>query len=431
MVGPLGEFLERGWTRPAPTAAQRRVDALVGVVGAVVCVASVELYRSAFGAPAGTDRWAAYVLFGVAGLLLAVRRTWPLTSLVLQSGLFIAIGLLYNELAATFTVQMIVFAVLYAAWAWSRSPRALYVVTAIVLVAMFGWLVQQLVVADLPPLPTPGAISRRTAMFVYSLAVNVVYFFGAIAWGQSAWRSTRRRAALAEQHERERRVDERQRRQAVRDERVRIARDLHDVVAHHISGIGLQATGAGRVIAADPDAARLALGTIESSSREAVAQMHQLVGLLRDEEELAPSDRAPQPGIAEIAALADDDARPHITHRVVGEPFPVPGTAAHSLYRVAQEAVTNSRRHSGAREATLVVRYLGSDSRDAGRQVELELVDDGRGANLREGRSTGGGYGLTGIRERVAMHGGVADIGPRPQGGFRVRVRIPVEESPR
>jgi signal transduction histidine kinase len=114
-----------------------------------------------------------------------------------------------------------------------------------------------------------------------------------------------------------------------------------------------------------------------------------------------------------------------IEHRVVGEPFPVSDTVGLSLYRVAQEAVANVRRHANARHASLVVRYVGADT-EGERSAEVEVTDDGRGG--RTAHETGG-FGLTGIHERAAMHGGEAEIGPRPQGGFRVRVRIPVEAS--
>ena len=260
------------------------------------------------------------------------------------------------------------------------------------------------------------------ATVVYQLLVNVVYFGGAIAWGQAAWASARRRTLIEEQQVQERRARRREQERAVHDERVRIARDLHDVVAHHISGIGVQAAGAGRVLDRDPGAARGALDTIESSSRRAVAQMHQLVGLLREHDE--GDGRAPAPGLAEVSGLAGE-GRPPVEHRVVGEPFDVPATVGLSLYRIAQEAVTNTRRHSVARHATVVVRYVAGDA-DTRRAVEVEVLDDGRGA-VQPAHTDTGGFGLRGIAERAALHDGEAEVGPRPQGGWRVRVRIPVD----
>lgn len=424
-----------------------RTDLLVGVAAAVVCVVVVEVYRSAFGAPLGWRGIEAYALFAVAGLLLAARRTRPLTVLVLESVLFVVIGERLELLGATFPIQMVFFASLYSAWAWSRHTRSLYVVTALVVAAMFAWLLIVLLEPDaLPQEDLGGALDPATAAVVYLLAINVVYFLGAVAWGQVAYRGARQRASaeqrvaleLALAHERER--------QAIGEERLRIARDLHDVVAHHVSSIGVQATGAARVLAADPTAARTALETIGSSSREAVSQMHQLVHLLR--EDGSPDGRAPLPGIADIAVLAagatgaagaapatgatglvDDTGAGHpvVEHRVIGEAFAVPETVGHSLFRIAQEALANVRRHSSARRASVSVRYL-----DDPRAVELEVLDDGRPRTARRtpatDRGTGdsGGFGHEGIRERAALHGGEAEIGPRPQGGYRVRVRVPV-----
>ncbi len=410
---------DRSWSRPPPSPDQLRHDVALGVAAAVVFVVSAELVHSAYGFDRGAGGVEAYVLFAVSGLVLAGRRRLPLTTMLVQSGLFIVIGERLTELGATFTVQMAMFAVVYAAWAWSDRPRALAASTGVVLVAMFGWLVIALLDDGVLPPGRVGLVDADVATFAYSVAINVVYFGGAIAWGQAAWGSARRRAQLEEQQERERALRRLDQERAVHDERVRIARDLHDVVAHHISGIGVQAAGAGRVLERDPASARTALTTIESSSRRAVAQMHQLVGLLRDSGD--DHARTPQPGLADVATLAGGVA-PAVEHRVVGEPFAVPETVALSLFRVAQEAVTNARRHARARHASVVVRFVGEP-----RAVEVEVLDDGHASP--DGTVASDGYGLRGIAERAALHDGVAEVGPRPQGGWRVRVRVPVPES--
>ncbi len=413
-------MLERTWTRPRPTPAQLKVDALVGVAAAAVSVTNVELYRSGFGTELGWHGVEAYMWFALSGLLLAGRRALPLTTLVLESAVFIVVGERWAELGVTFTIQMILFASLYAAWAWSRRLRLLLVTTAVVLVAMFGWLLYALLQPDVLPRQTHGGLFDPAASaLIYSVTINVVYFFGAIAWGHLAWRGARERSAAEHQTALELALADEQRERAVADERVRIARDLHDVVAHHVSSIGVQAAGAERLLARDPEAARTALTTIGSSSREAVTQMHQLVHLLRDDD--ATSDRAPQPGLADLADLADADSTPVVDHRVVGRSFAVPSTTAHSLFRIGQEAVTNARRHAAARRVSVVLRYV-----DEPHAVELEVLDDGRGCARTTHTEGSCGYGLTGIRERTALHGGEAEIGPRPHHGFRVRVRIPV-----
>lgn len=404
-----------------------QADALLALGAAVVSVVNVELYRSAFGSDLGWRGIEAYLWFGLAGLLLAGRRAFPLVTLVLESAIFIVVGERMTMLGTTFPIQMILFASLYAAWAWSRRPVLLGASSTAVLAAMFGWLLWTLLQPGVLPTEATGRLDPGASAVIYSLAINVVYFFGAIAWGQTAWRSARGRRAAEQQVALELALAREQQERAVSDERVRIARDLHDVVAHHVSSIGIQASGAQRMLAVDPDAARDALGTIGSSSREAVSQMHQLVHLLRDPEEGRGQGRGPQPGLAEIAALAESPQTGSLAveHRQVGTAFVVPQTTALSLYRVAQEALTNVRRHAGARHASVVLRFL-----EEPRAVEVEVVDDGRGSSAPGEASRAhpldGGFGLTGIAERAALHGGESEIGPRPQGGFRVRVRIPV-----
>lgn len=411
--------LDRGWERPGPTPEQQRIDVWIGLGAAVLSIVSLELWRSGNNLKITGPDWIAFAVFAVAGLLLVVRRRFPLTVLVVESALFIVMGERQPELTIVFTMQMLLFASLYTAWAWSRRARCLYGTTAVVLIAMFGWLVWQFV-HDMPEQPKvhEGLIAPYWAQVVYSLAINVVYFGGAIAWGHVAWRGARQRCELAAQHERERAAQQRDRESAIRAERVRIARDLHDVVAHHVSGIGVQAAGAARTIDSKPEVARQALTTIEQSSRTAVTQMHQLVGLLRDDAE--DRDLAPQPGLADLHTFTLTDQRPAIAFHQVGEPFDVPATIQLSLFRVVQEAVANIVRHARAADTgSITLRYLDA----AEPAVEVEIIDDGRGGG--EGTDDGG-YGLTGIRERAAMHGGLCEIGPRPTGGFRVRVRIPV-----
>ena len=396
------------------------------MASALVAVASVEVWHSANGASLGAMGVEAYLWFALAGALLAGRRRFPLTSLLLVSAVFITIGERLTEFGVIFTIQTILFVALYSAWAWSRQPRRLLVTSVVVVVAMFGWLIWQFVRESPPSIPQTGLIPAAAAIVTYSLLINIVYFFGAMVWGQGAWRSARQRFEIDEQAERERalQVDERER--AVQTERVRIARDLHDVVAHHVSSIGVQAAGASRVLDARPDDARRALETIERSSRAAVSQMHELVGLLRADDD-SDDGRGPQPGLGALHGLSvDGQDRPRVTFSQVGAPFEVPSTVEASLYRVAQEAVTNVRRHSRAQNASITLRFAQEcDGLPA--SVEVEVVDDGVAAHSSgSGADASGGYGLAGIRERASMHGGVCEIGPRPDGGFRVRVKVPV-----
>jgi len=208
-------------------------------------------------------------------------------------------------------------------------------------------------------------------------------------------------------------------RQAVFAERVRIARELHDVVAHHVSVMGVQAGAARRVMARQPEKASAALGSIEASSREAVVELHRLLGFLRRSDE--PDQLAPQPTLAElpdlVAQAAQGELAVHLS--VEGDPVPMSPTLEVSAYRIIQEALTNVRKHSGAQRATVRVRYTPST-------LEVEVVDDGLPALSREQVSESPGHGLIGMRERASLHHGHLRVGPLPEGGFIVHASFPL-----
>lgn len=414
------------WVRARPTTRQRRVDVLVGVAIAGLSVFAVELqYSGAPGVDMGWHDVEGYLWSAGLGLVLCVRRMFPLTVLVLTSLLFLGLGSRLMYLGTSVFVQIAMFMAMYTAWAWSRRRRELYVVSAVVVVGMFAWVAWQFGSDDFtPPLISPGLVDPTLALILYSVMINIIYFFGAMGWGSVSWRAARQRADLQAYAEQLRREQEINAERAVAEERVRIARELHDVVAHHVSTIGVQAAGARRLLERAPESASDALHTIEGSSRSAVSEMHQLVGLLRSYETNGHGDRAPQPGIDDLEQLVADLPRGRFTAdlSVVGEPFEVSGTAGLSIYRTVQEALSNVREHSTASYARVVLRYLTLD--DA-RRIEVEITDDG--SPQKAGRGDDGGWGLQGIRERVQLHRGESEVGPRPSGGFRVRVRLPME----
>jgi signal transduction histidine kinase len=204
---------------------------------------------------------------------------------------------------------------------------------------------------------------------------------------------------------------------AVADERARIARELHDVVAHAISVIVLQARGARASLVVDRDEAREAVDAIERTASQALAEMRRLLAVLRMDDD---ATLAPQASLDQLDALAGEvrGAGLPVDVRVEGRPRPLaPGLDA-SAYRIAQEALTNALKHAGRARATVVVRY-GPDA------VELEVADDGAGA----ANGGDGGHGLIGMRERAALFGGTVAAGPRAGGGFVVRARLPTGEA--
>ena len=201
---------------------------------------------------------------------------------------------------------------------------------------------------------------------------------------------------------------------AVLDERALIARELHDIVAHSVSSMVVQA-GAAEAAADDPDYVRTTLASIRSTGNDALAEMRRLVSMLRVADE-APL--APQPRLAALPALADRTSAEGTPTRltVTGEACPLPAGVDLALYRIVQEALTNVRRHARASRCEVRLHY-GADA------VCVEIVDDGPGADP---GSAGSGHGLVGMRERADLYGGELVAGPRPEGGFGVRARLPV-----
>jgi len=242
-------------------------------------------------------------------------------------------------------------------------------------------------------------------------AEGVVFYallFGApwaAGWAVRRWRLS------------ERRVEQEKARTAaaIADERARIARELHDVVAHSISVMVLQARGGRRALPAAPADAGGAFVIIEQTGHQALEEMRRLLGMLRrSDEELA---RAPQPSLKELGRLVEQVRAAGLPVEVAieGEAREVPPGVDLSAYRIVQEALTNALRHAGPARARVVVRYRPD-------HLELEITDDGPGP----GDGTGSGYGLIGMRERVSVFGGELQAGRRPEGGFALLVRLPL-----
>lgn len=284
---------------------------------------------------------------------------------------------------------------------------------------MFVWmLVTTYLGAVQPGENTPefaGAFSPYVAYMLILWLVNVAYFGGAYYMGDRAHAAARDREALRRRTRELEEEREMSAAQAVTLDRIRIARELHDVVAHHVSAMGVQAGAARTVLDRDPDAARSILTSVEQSARSAIDELHLLLDTLR-----APG------GVDETASTLRLEALAELAHEmtaagtptsftVVGEPLEVPETIHVNLYRIAQEALTNARRHAGPDvTADMRLRY----DRDA---VELEVTNTGR---VRPGARAG--LGQLGMRERAIASGGSLEFGPRDRGGYLARVRVPV-----
>ncbi len=331
---------------------------------------------------------------------VAWRRRWPLVPLI-AGGLLIEVSNLeFTALGNTGTFFLAYVLVIYSAGrqltGWGLSAAAVVLVVAFPLAAI-----------------EPGQpFSLSDATFI------AVAFAGPFLAGIAIRRRLSSESALhvrARELERER---DAKAREAVALERLRIARDLHDVVAHAISVIVLQARGGRRML---PDGAietHAALDAIESAGEQALSEMRRLLGMLRhDDDELA---LAPQPSISRIDDLVRSlrSAGLPIELRIEGEPAELPPGVDISAFRIIQEALTNALKHAGPARAVVTLRYSPVD-------LEVEIVDDGAG----DGSGSGSGHGLAGIRERVAVYGGEVQSGVQPEGGYAVRARLPLESA--
>jgi signal transduction histidine kinase len=248
------------------------------------------------------------------------------------------------------------------------------------------------------------------------LAYNVVVIALPILLGVAVRSSRERQQKLVAQASELQREREENARRAVIEERVRIARELHDVVAHHVSVMGVQAGAARRVLARQPDTAEVALSSIESSSRQAVAELQHLLGVLRRADQ--PDALAPQPDLAQLPDLIAAGSGPlEVTLTMEGQQRPLPATLELSAYRVIQEALTNAMKHSGGSAATVRLVYHPD-------LLEIEVRDNGLTAQRRPNGT--GGHGLIGMRERVRLHDGQLRVGPVPEGGFTVQASFPL-----
>lgn len=259
---------------------------------------------------------------------------------------------------------------------------------------------------------------RSSAFDVASLALVM-----GIAWviGARVRRSRVHAAELAGRAAHLERDREERARAAVAAERARIARELHDVVAHNVSIMVVQAGGARRVLDERPDAARGALASIEQAGRSALAELRRLLGVMREDD--AGGALEPPPGVASLDRVLEQvrDAGVPVEMIAEGDARPLPPGVDMSVHRIVQESLTNVLKHAGRARATVRLRYEPNE-------IDVEVTDDGVGATA--AASNGRGHGLIGMRERVALFGGDFHAGPRREGGFTVRARLPLGGEP-
>ena len=341
---------------------------------------------------------------------LAWRRRYPLGAAIAVVAAFLVARVVVRVPEETVTM-LVAFVAFYSAAVHGRRPLGSYVLLACVLAVLLQVARELFLVgfmAGMHPLSQS-----------FELGFNAVIFLSPWALGAAVRSSRARESQLVERAGELVRERERNAEQAVFAERVRIARELHDVVAHHVSVMGVQAGAARRVMARQPEEAAGALATIELSSRTAVQEMQRLLGFLRSE-----GDRegfGSQPGLDRVDDLVAESQRSglDVTVTIEGERKHVPPTLDVSAYRIVQEALTNSRKHSTGRSASVRIQY-GRNT------LELEVVDDGRSVPT---ATSPAGHGLVGMRERASLHGGHVETGPLPGGGFSVLATFPLIAS--
>ncbi len=405
-----------------PTARDHRNDLLLAAVLFVGAVLSAALSSiSQIYGDEQAELWTALVYAVVVTAPLAVRRRWPAAvAIVVSVAYFVAVTIRVPEI---YVGNIAMFIGLYSVGAWMSNRRAALLVRVGIIVGMFAWLIVTMYrdaigQADEAEV-VAGAMSPYVAFMLIQILLNMLYFGGAYYFGDRSWQAAQQRAVLEERTrdlEREREVTAAQ---AVALDRVRIARELHDVVAHHVSVMGVQAGAARLVIDHDTTRAKGILTGIEGSARDAIGELRQLLETLRTPGG-ETTDAGSTVGLDDVGELVESSVEAGLptTYQVIGEAAEVPPLVAVNLYRIVQESLTNARRHAGP-GATADVRVRYDDE-----GVEVEIVNSGRRVSqLRPG------LGQLGMRERAVASGGTIEVAPRPQGGVRVRARVPLSTT--
>lgn len=377
------------------------------------------------------------------------ERDWDLLDRVLAALVFVlmALDLAFGNWKGPLAVEVVISVLVAAALVWRRK-HPLLVATVVVggvatlLIAFTG--PKQSYAIALPIIvaaySTGAHLSLRRSLLGLALGVAAiatvcivktpndiffpVVFFGVVPWGLG--RVIRNQTVLAreltEKAELEQIAREEEEALATAAERSRVARELHDVLAHNLSLMVIQASAARRVADHDPAAAVQAAQLISRTGREALNELRYVFGPVRKEDGDA---LGASPGLANLDQLASRAHRAGlpVDLRVEGDPFELSPGADMAAYRVVQEALTNILKHAHGSRASVVVRYRPSD-------VEVEVVDDGSGTTNNGSAQAGGGHGLIGMRERMALYGGELEVGERQEGGFAVHARLPAGGVP-
>ncbi|WP_323747371.1 sensor histidine kinase [Catenulispora rubra] len=348
--------------------------------------------------------WVAVATAVAAAVAVAARRVAPLTALIVSVTATAASQLMGFERDAFLTVALVGYTIA-ATWVPKVSATVLGCAGA-VCVAVFAF----------SPWHRDGTVPdwwRTLGLAATALAVQAVGW----ALGLAAYRQRSYLTILRRQAEQQLRAEKESSGRALAEERLRIARELHDIVAHAMSVITVQAGVARHVAATRPEQTSQALAAIEATGRQGLRDMRQLLGVLRDA--AAEPLSAPAPALADLQGLrtGTEAAGIRVELSVSGQVRPLPAGIESSAYRIVQEALTNTVKHAATDHAQVTVHY-GPD------ELALEIIDDGTGTA--SASPAPAGHGIIGMRERAALHGGTCTATPSAVRGFRVAARIPI-----
>ncbi len=392
-MDPVASWLR---TRPAEV-----LDGLLAALIALVAVAGTAAQSTPHGYRHPDAL--AYGLAALASMGLAVRRRRPLPVFAVTLGA----------------------SVIFAARGYPGGPGLIPLLVAVYTAAAADTRVRSLLLGVIAGLALSSTRLLFTRETLGSTTVNGVSWIGASLF--LGWAVANRRAFVAEirdRAERAERTREEEARRRVDAERLRIARELHDAVAHGISTINVQAGVASHLIDTQPDQAGTALETIKRLSKDALAELREILNVLRAVD--APDPRQPTAGLAQLDALIDRtrQAGIDVSLDVSGEPVAVPITVDLAAYRIVQEALTNVLRHARGAPTRVSMTYRPDE-------LTVLIHDQGSGSDAAESFADGAGYGLIGMRERTESLGGTWSAGPTPAGGFRVTATLPLEAEGR
>jgi signal transduction histidine kinase len=373
------------------------IDAVLATFFVVICLVALFTASSSGDHYLDNNAWSVFLTLG-ATVPYYFRRHAPRRVLLISAVFVVVLTVGDYQTGATPTVLLVgVYTVAAYCELRDRLIGAAAIVIGLAIVAI----------------SRPPGFNGASVVYNYVL-FSAAYFLGSTIRNRRLYTQQLEERAAQLEHDR----DE-QAKRAVSDERLRIAQDLHDVVAHSMGVIAVQAGVGAHVIDSDPAEAKKSLEAISLTSRTTLAEIRRMLGVLRDD---ARAEYAPAPGLGDVERLMQEICNAGVDSHVTweGQRTELAPSVDLTAYRIVQESLTNVLKHGGPNvHVDVTIRYEPE-------ALAVEVVDDGRGIN---GRTTNGGHGLLGMRERVSVFGGSFEAGPRAGGGFRVAVRLPYGDN--